>query len=138
MSTENLLGKWHGLNVPGQLNIEATRLYIRFKSNSITTGGGFTVQYNATIDVPRNSDNLSQVLLFPNPSEKDALISLDAAKPADITMTIVDITGKIIQQHSLSVEEGHNYIQLSVENPGVYFVNLQNSTDIVTLKFIKQ
>ncbi len=138
MSTQNLLGKWHGLNVPTTMNIQATRLYIRFKSSVSITGGGFTVLYNATVDIPRNSDNLSQILLFPNPSEKDALISLDAAQTTDITITILDITGKTIQQYILPVEKGHNYLPVSVENPGVYFVNLQNSTDIVTLKFIKQ
>lgn len=138
MSTANLIGKYHGQNVPAQINIDATRLYVRFKSNATVTGGGFTFDYNATMDIPKTSGNLSQVVIFPNPSHGDAMISLDAAVPAEMMMTVIDITGKTIDSKPVFVKEGSNYLPFSVEKNGVYLIRLQNNSDIITLKFVKQ
>lgn len=138
MSTANLIGKYHGANVPPSMNIDATRLYVRFKSSADLTSGGFSLNYNATMDIPRTTANFSQIVIFPNPSAGDATISFVAEKPAELTMTITDLAGREISSSNETVQQGQNYIPVSMAEKGVYLIRLQNSEDFITLRWVRQ
>ncbi|PKP21234.1 MAG: hypothetical protein CVU05_07240 [Bacteroidetes bacterium HGW-Bacteroidetes-21] len=138
MTAANLVAKYHGQNIPSQLNLEATRVYLRFKSNSDVLGNGWTVVYNATTDVPQNIANLQELILYPNPSQSNAFISFTSPVNDKIEITMTDITGKMISNNVIEASEGQNLFEVNAPETGVYLIHLQTSSGTATLKFIKQ
>ena len=88
----------------------------------------FAVAY-LTTDIKQDKKN--NFLIYPNPSNNE--LTLEFNLPQTKTVTISDITGKIIQilpSNSLSKQ----VIPISALAPGIYFLTYDNQT----VKFIKQ
>lgn len=68
-------------------------------------------------------------IIFPNPSNGNALIKSNTIIEQ---ITIIDISGKIIQQNQV------NSTQFNIENPtkGIYFVSIQTKNNKITKKLI--
>ncbi len=80
--------------------------------------------------------------IIPNPASDEALVSLNLENSADdMRITVVDITGRIVQDRVLTNKSLRVRERLSIDNleSGVYLVNvIFNSTDVITKKLIKQ
>ena len=67
--------------------------------------------------------------VYPNPATDELFIELDEATE----ITLIDVTGKVIQRASLQV--GKNSINVSSLNTGVYFIRSVSGTNV---KFVKE
>jgi endonuclease/exonuclease/phosphatase family metal-dependent hydrolase len=82
----------------------------------------------SVLDTPEFAHK-NTLLVYPNPASDQLFIQLDEA----IDVTIMDMTGKIIQQESL--QSGNNSIDVSPLAPGLYFVK---SVRGAITKFVKK
>lgn len=73
----------------------------------------------------------TQFSLFPNPAMDNTRVEFTSAADEDITLTITDMTGKIISQETMSVLHGVNSIDINTHliPSGVYMLSLTNASN---------
>jgi hypothetical protein len=83
--------------------------------------------------------NISNISLFPNPSNENALISYHTAQEATLTVRMFDISGKEVMHTVLTGQAGPNMVPLetSLLESGAYFVNISDGSSSKIIKFIK-
>jgi hypothetical protein len=83
-----------------------------------------------------NYDN--QYLAYPNPSEGHLTTLLFSDKAVEATVTLHDITGKIVYRSQIRLQEGKNEIDLNFNvSPGIMLLNIAtNEHDFGTTKII--
>ena len=81
-------------------------------------------------------NDISNVELYPNPTEVDIHIKFNAFQSEKLAVAITDITGKLISTSYIASKEGNNLIVVPTYGmaSGTYFVKLGNN--IKSLKFI--
>lgn len=137
-SSSNLVAKYHGLNIPTQLTVNAPKTYVKFKSNATVVGGGFTLTYNALFTNYSNSNiDLYSASIFPNPSNETSTLLISSNKGQVIEIQISDITGKILQTQLINATSGNNNLPLSVDSKGIYLITILSENEKMVLKYIK-
>lgn len=104
--------------------------------------------YTTTIDFTTlllKSENeiteIRNMSLFPNPVSDVVNISFSNAISTVLTMNIVDLTGRLLQEELVTVQDGEVSLELNVDDlpAGVYILTLKDEYSIVCAeKFIKQ
>ncbi len=97
---------------------------------NITVGDCSGIEENSTIAVS----------VYPNPTNGEFTLSINNANFSNITISIVDIHGKVVY-NEMNVTIAQDFIkQINVSDlaRGVYFVKLNNGSDISTQKLIIQ
>jgi len=75
----------------------------------------------------------------PNPFSKQTIIGFEVSDLEIVTLNIIDITGKMIQQIQYDALKGYNEITINdkdIEGKGVYYYQLATSSGIATKKMI--
>lgn len=102
-------------------------------TGALTYNGSFNPCSGAGIE----EDALTQLIsIYPNPATNNITVDLTALAGTDFTITILDITGKIMQQTSV-IKDGKSIIGLSDFAKGLYFLRITNGNMFVTKEFIK-
>ncbi|MAD90947.1 MAG: hypothetical protein CMK64_14695, partial [Pseudoalteromonas sp.] len=80
----------------------------------------------------------NQYLAYPNPSQGQVTALLFAEKAGDATVTLHDITGKIVYKGQITLQEGKNEIDLNFNvSPGIMLLNIAtNEHNFGTTKMI--
>ena len=80
--------------------------------------------------------------LYPNPADEKAEVLLNFKLPdaQDCTISILDLSGKMLHSTKVNGIAGNNLFMLPAElmNAGMYFVHLQTETDQITKKLVIQ
>jgi hypothetical protein len=93
-----------------------------------------------TTGVTENTARTNEIEIYPNPASGTAYIKFDLNKNQTINYKITDVTGKLIQQKTLSKIEGaYERVDITNFNSGVYFVSVELENKlIITKKLIIQ
>jgi hypothetical protein len=95
---------------------------------------------NTTTGIKKNS-LLSSLSVYPNPVAENANISLVSAENTNLTYSLVDIVGNIVESQKIAVAKGENVIQINTSalSHGMYFIHLisDNANKASTLKIAK-
>jgi hypothetical protein len=88
-------------------------------------------------------DKYSIASVIPNPALSLVTVSINSSKKDHITLGIVDMYGKTINQKSVNIEIGQNLIPFQIDElaSGVYLIKIISktaNTKIETVKFIKE
>lgn len=102
-------------------------------TGALTYNGSFNPCSGAGIE----ENTLAQLIsIYPNPATNNISVDLSALDGTDFTITILDITGKVMQQTSVNKDE-KSIIGLSDFAKGLYFLRITNGNMFVTKEFIK-
>lgn len=72
--------------------------------------------------------NMLNLYVYPNPTKSNATISYELTKSEKVTISIIDITGEIMNTEKIYSIEGQNKFTLNVGNlKGMYFVKMVSS-----------
>jgi endoglucanase len=85
-----------------------------------------------SVDLSITSQN--SIKLYPNPVQES--FSLQLADDYAGTVKIYDSYGQLVQV--LNLNNGHNMVNVSDLSPGMYFMQLPSSSEIITQKLIKE
>lgn len=97
---------------------------IQFASNALTAG------------IPISWQNISNVLVYPNPNKGQFTID---AKDGYSTIIITDVTGRVVyNENNEVVVAGRKEINLSEFGAGTYFVNVTSGVKVTTKKVVVQ
>ena len=78
---------------------------------------------------------------MPNPSNGEAKLQFELLNASDVSVSVMDITGKEVQQVKLNqLTNGSHSVEIESAKwkSGVYFVNITSNGTILTKKFIKK
>lgn len=82
----------------------------------------------------------SGVSLYPNPSRGSFNVAFGSAQNEQATVTVTDVTGKIVSSINYNVQIGQNTFSVDMKSSaaGMYFVKIGNGKQEVTRKLILQ
>lgn len=120
----------------GVFNGKTTAFY---RLKQVDVDGGFT---QSEVVVIKQSDVATEgVTVYPNPVKTELNIEIEALKTSKGTLTITDISGKVIVEQPLTIGEGFNKYTLPEVNSlknGIYFVTItENNKNIFNGKVVK-
>src|SRR6218665_15822 len=134
----------HVTNMTSSYWVENFRFRFEF-----TSGGGNNIYIDdiniyegpESNDVVAGLDELASVngaILYPNPADNELNVKFNATTSQAMRVVITDITGKIVQTHSIQAIQGENMVFISTEQlaAGSYFLNLTEGTAAMTLPFV--
>jgi hypothetical protein len=90
-----------------------------------------------TLGVTRLEDH-TEINIFPNPGNEIVNIKITTLQAETFDMSIIDITGQIIFQESVNLNNGTGITTLNVSNyvPGMYMVSVRNSFGLLNKRFV--
>jgi PKD repeat protein len=82
--------------------------------------------------------SISHLEMFPNPADDELNVSFDLPNTDDLTISMVDLSGKIIQTHLVKAKEGKNLVMMNTQElaAGMYQLRILTSNGQKTLPFI--
>jgi len=93
----------------------------------------------STVGINEAGKAISQVAVYPNPSHGlNTILIFSNEKNQTVSVSIVDINGKVISNSTLETTEGLTTHQLPIQNleAGIYFVKLNTGSYLTTQKLI--
>lgn len=79
----------------------------------------------------------SEVNLFPNPSSGKVNLYVNMFSRSDLTITVMNAVGQVVSTMTESGSIGGNYeLDLTSEPNGVYFIEVQTGTEVVTRRIV--
>lgn len=130
----NLLSAFNGENAQGVWTLTVDD--VANQDGGALTSWGLEICLNSTIVSVKEINPLSNVVIYPNPTNNQLIIS-GLADGVITTFTVTDITGKIVRKPITSFNNQQN-IDVSSLSTGIYFLQINSSTGTKTLKFVKQ
>jgi PKD repeat protein len=105
--------------------LDDINLYNGSPSNEVVTG---VVEHSS----------ISHLEMFPNPTDDELNVSFDLPNTDDLTLLMVDLSGKIIQKHLVKAKEGKNLVMMNTQElaAGMYQLHIVTSNGQKTLPFI--
>lgn len=153
----NVLGwDWKGLNASFQYTVEPNRVYfvkasnndvykIIFQSYTGSTSGKFKFSKEllaSATAVNELGNAIATMALYPNPGSGDntTLLLATEAGLSTTSVSIIDLSGRVLSTEKLEVMNGMNQYNLNTGNlaAGVYFIQVNAGASTATQKFIKQ
>lgn len=130
--TTNDLKKYHFVDERAAISL----IYYRLKQ--IDTDGGF--EYSKVVSVLRKSDKFNVISVSPNPANDILNIVVETKNDDDLEINLLDIFGKTIKQQKTTAPQGLNTksLNLQVLPNGIYFLQLQQGTDRIVRKVVKE
>lgn len=112
-----------------------TITYSFIDANGCQGSASATTTVTFPVSVKPISDDTS-IQLYPNPSNGVTYLQIHADRQRFYQLNISDVSGRIIQYRSVTVNAGLNQIEMELSTSGVYFVQIQNETQTRVLKMI--
>jgi hypothetical protein len=83
---------------------------------------------------------LSNVYVAPNPTMDDVAIYVNVASKQNVTLSIIDVAGKVMMEMPISFNAGKNQTLVSLSNlsKGIYTLKISGEQQLFTQKIIKQ
>jgi len=104
--------------------------------NGISCSKTFTITHSLGI-----SENLNnkELIVYPNPTSDEFLISSSTIENGDYTITLTTISGQIIEKEKVTINNHKLEKSLSISNlsAGIYFLTLDDSKSKIIKKIIK-
>ncbi|MCC7246436.1 MAG: T9SS type A sorting domain-containing protein [Saprospiraceae bacterium] len=110
--------------------------YYRLKQLDVDDG----FDYSKVISVLRKGDNLNAVSISPIPANDLLNIVLETQNEDDLAINLFDAFGKTILQQNTTTQKGSNNKSLDLQDlpQGIYFLELQQGTERVIRKVVKE
>lgn len=82
----------------------------------------------------------NEVNLFPNPASDKVHVQFNTAKSEDVTIRLVDLTGRTVQSMVITTEPGSNLAALDVMQvpKGIYLIEVNASANRTVKRFVKE
>jgi hypothetical protein len=85
--------------------------------------------------------NFSGLSIIPNPAQDEIGVSFSAAENQDISLSIIDAKGAVVvSKHIVAYTDGINNVPMNIHAlpQGIYTIRLENSSENLNTRFIKQ
>jgi hypothetical protein len=121
---------------PVQTSATATGLAGANYTVAVTDSKGcaqsYTVTVNSTVGMA-SFENLHSVTAYPNPTAGNFYLEINSLSMDEYSLTVVDVTGKMVYSETLLLNKGNNIRQISLEaqSKGVFFIELKSKSGAI-------
>jgi hypothetical protein len=154
----NMLLSWHNSDLPDRYEISRNDYiqsiqqnrnpfvdhpdwvnYINFNTLTYQTPAQAPM-LNGTLKMQQVKKNVAEVIVWPNPSESEANLTIDSMEDDVVSLTIFDLTGKMLYTVQSPILAGSTTIPLEIEAlpSGFYVVHVMGENIREDVKFRKQ
>jgi hypothetical protein len=108
-------------------------------NGSTTSMNAITTSTCENVGLKNNKNQIGLVTLFPNPTTTDVtILSIDSKNAEALSLSIYDITGKLVISQNQNLVTGENKVILNSKDltNGIYFVTLHTANGKETVKLI--
>lgn len=112
-------------------------LYYRLKQLDVDGNFSYT---NAVVVTDASNPVQAEPLIYPNPFKSEVQVKLYSNRAETATITITDISGKVILSQENSLKEGDQIIGLTgaeILNSGIYLVRISQGEQVIVRKLVK-
>lgn len=103
------------------------------RRTSLTTSTVCTVPTG----IQESSTNITAVALFPNPSNGEITVKVDAENISDFTISVINTLGQVVYENKqIYSKDNATKIDLNNQSKGVYFVRIKTEKGTVTKRLI--
>ena len=83
--------------------------------------------------------SLSDIRIYPNPTDGTFILSFEAIQNEKITISLQNLAGQTLYREKCQVWKGYQLIRINMENfrPGIYLLNIRTSYSSYTGKIIR-
>ena len=94
--------------------------------------------YTTATSAQAETKSLNNLILYPNPSKGEVTAIVGALENTNGTLTISDVTGKILKKEAIGITSGFEKINVPTEGikAGVYFVSVETTNSKITRRLI--
>jgi hypothetical protein len=87
-----------------------------------------------------NKSKVKDIEFVPNPVSENGILKIPTYKEEDISISIEDITGKIIESKNITIEPGTNAFEVNFSSleKGMYFIHISSRTKNQYIKVAKE
>lgn len=131
--------------VSGTTRMRVSMRYGSYPSSCGTFSYGEVEDYTVNIVGTGGLDEgiegtIANLKVYPNPVNNLMNVEFISTGSGKINLSILDITGKTIQQNVFDVQKGNNFIPVAVENfqPGIYLIECRNDQNRKYVKVVKE
>ncbi len=84
--------------------------------------------------------NIQQIILYPSPAKDEVNISFAGTIENNFTISIIDITGKLLYNKKIYLSNSNRIESINVSNfeSGVYFFKIKGINSVITKKVVKE
>jgi hypothetical protein len=92
------------------------------------------------VKVNTATEPMKDIMLYPNPAKDLTKLKVNMNQSGEVTLSVYEITGKLVQQSIHAANEGVNTldIPLNTLNKGMYFVTINSGNAKKTVRLIKE
>lgn len=112
---------------------------VLYRLKMVDNDGAF--KYSKVVSVQQRTGDFSRLKLYPNPTQNDLHLLIDAPNAAIQTIDILDVVGKVWQHKTINLQKGQNQeiLNVSALPTGVYFLQTVDNKGVKSIRqFIKQ
>jgi Secretion system C-terminal sorting domain len=97
-------------------------------------------KYSNVVSVLDKKGKFNIASVAPNPTKETSTILFESAKNENVSVTLTDVSGRVILIQNVFATEGVNSLGLNMSdlNNGLYIMSLRNSEQVLIQKIIKQ
>ena len=143
-SSDYIIKNWQYVNCTTIGVVDSLVFKLRSSDNGsfgMNTPGFFSIDNLTTINTVgvNELENISNSIIYPNPTANLLNIVFDAKKESDVSVHVIDVTGKKIETLMNSTQIGTSQIELNLEKfeSGIYMIELSDATSVKRIKVIK-
>lgn len=98
------------------------------------------MDFDPTIGITENNENIQVGSVFPNPTSNQARIRLKSITSSSLNLIVTDMYGKTLSSQTVNSQAGQNEFFINTENftCGLYTLTVYDGLSTVTRKFTKQ
>ncbi|MCF8428493.1 MAG: T9SS type A sorting domain-containing protein [Bacteroidia bacterium] len=135
VGNSNLVNNYHLIDENAFEKTTVTTLFYRLKQIDFNGASSYS---NAVI-VKKDAGNSEPVFVYPNPFKEKLNIDFIATAKGEITIQMIDISGKIIENKKVETIPGNNSILFETNHlvSGVYMMHIVGEGINKTLKLVK-
>ena len=143
-SSDYIIKNWQYVNCITLGIVDSLVFKLRSSDNGsfgMNTPGFFSIDNLTTINTVGINEltTISNSIIYPNPTASLLNIVFDAKKESDVSIHVLDVTGKQIETVTNSAQIGTNHIELNMEKceAGIYMIELLDANSVKRIKVIK-
>lgn len=108
-----------------------------YRVKSVDLDGKY--QYSRVIALSLSNDPRQQLKVYPNPGSGDVTLQYDALEEGRVDIQIIDVTGRVLLQKSISVQKGRNLFSINALvrlGPGHYIIQVKRGASALSSSFV--
>ncbi len=134
--TGQILGEFSGDSLPPSVTSYNGKLQVFFRSNFVKTAGGWEASYTSSLTGIKETNELENFQIYPNPTNDYLNISFLSKKKQEFKIDIIDVTGSTCYCKNRTCSAGVNRHNLDVSslNQGIYMLKISGDDFVVCRK----